>query len=146
MRGGAPQLGRSVSDADASQFGRVHAGQDGDGEEARGAGSGGGFGGGGHHGGSASGVKGQERGSGGGCGADCPGNGVGDVVELEIEEYVEAAVAEVLDEGVAGGVVEFHPYLEPLAGVAQRVDEVERLAGVGHVEGYDQAVFRVEGV
>ncbi len=66
-------------------------------------------------------------------------------MELEVEEDVEAAVAEVRDEGVAGGVVELHPYLEPLAGVAEGVDEVESLAGVGEVEGYGQAVFWVEG-
>ena len=48
-------------------------------------------------------------------------------------------------EGVAGGVVELHADLEPLAGVAEGVDEIEGLAGVGEVEGYGEAVFGVEG-
>ena len=79
-----------------------------------------------------------------GGGADGSGYGVGDVVELEVEEDVEAAVAEVFDEAVAGGVVELHADFEPLAGVAETVYEIERLTGVGEVEGHGEAVFWVE--
>jgi len=56
-----------------------------------------------------------------GGGADCSGYGVGDVVEFEVEEDVEAAVAKLLHDAVAGGVVELHAYLEPLASLAEAV-------------------------
>ncbi len=89
-------IGGGGGDADAGEFVRVHAGEDGDGEEARGAG------------GSwrlrlrrtswrrRRGVDGEEGGSGLRGGADGSGDGVGDVVEFEVEEDVEAAVAELL--------------------------------------------------
>ena len=136
-------LGGGGGDADAGQFVRVHAGEDGDGEEAWGAGGAGGFGCGGHHGGAAAGVDGEEGGSGLGGGADGAGYGVGDVVELEVEEDVEAAVAELVDDAVAGGVVELHADLEPLAGFAEAVDQIERLLFVGEVECYGELVFGV---
>ena len=124
-----------------AEFVRVHAGEDGDGEEAGGAGGGCGFGCGGHHGGAAAGVEGEERGSGLGGGTNGTGYGVGDVVELEVEEDVEAAVAELLDDAVAGGVVEFHADFVPLADLAEAVYEFERLVFIGEVERYGKAVF-----
>lgn len=115
-------VGEGGSDACACKLSGVHAGEDGDGEDAGGAGGASGFGCGGHHGGASAGVEGEETCSGlGGC-ADGAGYGVGDVVEFEVEEDVEAAVSEFADDGVAGGVVELHAYLEPLAGVAESVD------------------------
>jgi hypothetical protein len=102
-----------------------------------------GFGGGAHHGGSACGVDGEEGGSSLGGGADGSGYSVGDVVELEVEEDVEAAVAELLDEDVAGGVVEFYANLEPLDRGAEGVYECEGLLGVGIVKGYGEAGFGI---
>ena len=56
-----------------------------------------------------------------GGGTDCSGYGVGNVVGFEVEEDVETAVAELLHDAVAGGVVELHAYLEPLASLAEAV-------------------------
>ena len=118
---------RGRRDADAGEFVRVHAGEDGDCEEAGRAGCSCRFGCGGHHCGAAAGVDGEERRSGLRGGANGASDGVGYVVELEIEEDVEAAVAELLDDAVAGGVVELHADLEPLAGLSEAVDELSWL-------------------
>jgi hypothetical protein len=66
--------------------------------------------------------------------ADSSGYGVGDVVKLEIEEDVEAAVAELVDERCSGGVEEFHADFEPLAGLFEAIDQSESLGGVGKIE------------
>ncbi len=108
-------------------------------------GAAGGLGCGGHHGWAACGVDGQQGGSGLGCGADSSGDGVGDVVEFEIEEDVEAAVAEGLDEAVAGGVVKLHAHLEPETASGEAVYEFERGFGGWEVEGYGEAVFWLGG-
>jgi len=115
-------VGWGSGDACACELSGVHAGEDSDGEETRGAGCFCGFRCGGHHGGASAGVEGEEAGSGLRGGADGSGYGVGDVVELEIEEDVEAAVSELADDCVAGGVVKLHADFEPLAGVAESVD------------------------
>jgi hypothetical protein len=84
-----------------------------------------------------------DREEGGSClggGADGSGYGVGDVVEFEVEEDVEAAVAELVDDAVAGGVVELHSNFEPLAGLAEAVYQFEGLVFAGEVEGYGEAV------
>ena len=64
-------------------------------------------------------------------------------MEFEVEEDFEAAVAEGLDERVAGGAVELEAYLHPSAGAFELVDEVKGLVGGGEVEGYGEAVCRV---
>jgi len=66
-------------------------------------------------------VDGEEGGSRVRDGTDCSGYGVGNVVEFEVEEDAEAAVAKLLHDAVAGGVVEFHADLEPLAGLTEAV-------------------------
>jgi hypothetical protein len=73
--------------------------------------------------------------------ADSSGDGVGDVVELEIEKYVEAAVAKALDYGVSSGVVKLHANLEPTAGALKLVDEVHGEVDTGEVEGDDEAIY-----
>ena len=78
-------------------------------------------------------------------GTDCSCDGVGDVVEFEIEEDVEAAVAELLDDAVADGVVELHADLEPSAGVVQEVDEFHGLAFIWEVQRDGEAVFGGQG-
>jgi len=72
-------------------------------------------------------------------GADRASYGVGDIVEFEVEKDVEAAVPQFADDGVAGGIVEFHADFEPLARVAKCVDQFEGLLRVGIVEGHCQA-------
>jgi hypothetical protein len=57
-------------------------------------------------------------------------------VELEVEEDVEAAIAELMDDAVAGGVVEFHADFEPLAGLTEAVYQGEGLVFVCEVQGY----------
>jgi hypothetical protein len=42
-------------------------------------------------------------------------------VEFEVEEDAEAAVAKLVDDAVAGGVVEFHSDFEPLAGLVEAI-------------------------
>jgi hypothetical protein len=79
----------------------------------------------------------------GGANGSC--NGVGDVVEFEIKEDVEAAVANLLDDAVASRVVEFHADLVPVAGLAEEVDEGEGLGCVRVVEGYGKAKPGVAG-
>jgi hypothetical protein len=81
-------------------------------------------------------VDGEQGGSGLGGGADGSGYGVGDVVEFEVEEDAEAAVAKLLHDAVAGGVVELHSDFEPLAGLAEAVYQLEGLVFVREVEGY----------
>ena len=49
------------------------------------------------------------------------------------------------DDAVAGGVVELHADLEPLAGVAEAVDECQGLAFVGEVQRYGEVIFGVQG-
>jgi hypothetical protein len=64
-------------------------------------------------------------------------------MEFEVEEDLETPVAKGLDEGVASRIVEFHAYLEPLAGVCQAIYKFEsRLCG-REVEGDGEAVFWV---
>ena len=86
-------------------------------------------------------MDGEEGGSGAGGGADGSGYGVGDVVEFEVEEDAEAAVAKLVNDAVAGGVVEFHADLEPLAGVVEQVYEFQGFVVRREVEGYGEAVF-----
>ena len=62
-------------------------------------------------------------------------------MEFEVQEDAEAAVAKLVDDAVAGGVVEFHAYLEPLAGAVEPVYKFQGLVFVGEVESYGEAVF-----
>lgn len=139
MRQAQDLLCRGGCDSYGGQLVRVHAGEDGDGQKPGRAGSGCGLGCGGHHGWPTRGVDGQQGGSGMSCGANGPGYGVGDVVEFEIEEDIEAAIAEGLDEAVAGGVVKLHAHLEPETASGETVYEIERGLGGRKVEGYGEA-------
>jgi hypothetical protein len=91
-------------------------------------------------------MDGEEGSAGFGGGADGSGYGVGDVVEFEIEEDVEAAVAEFLDDGVAGGVVEFHADFVPTARLSKTVYKFQGLMLVGYVERDGEAVFGAGGI
>ena len=79
-----------------------------------------------------------------GDGANGSGDGVGDVVELEVEEDIEAAVAKQMHEVVASGVVELHADFEPLAGVVEAIDEFEGGFGVRIVQRHRQALPGIE--
>src|SRR6185312_7045602 len=122
-------------DACGVELGCIHAGEHGNREQARGTGGSRGFSSGGHHDWATGGVKCEKGSSSLRGGADGSGHGVGDVVELEIEEDVEAAVAERLDESVAGGVVKLHAYLEPSAAAGELVYKIEGGFGGREVEG-----------
>ncbi len=86
-------------------------------------------------------MKGEKTCTGLSNGADCSGYGVGDVVELEVEEDVEAAISQLMDDGVSRGVIELHPNLEPLAGLTEGVDEFECARCIGEIEGYGETGF-----
>jgi hypothetical protein len=86
-------------------------------------------------------MDGEEGCSGFGRGVDRASDGVGDVVELEVEEDVEPAVAELPHDAVADSVVELHADFVPLAGLAEMVYELHGCAFVGEVQCYGEAVF-----
>jgi len=137
---------RGVVDADGGELELIHAGEDGDGEELGRVGhGGGGFSSGFEHGGATGGVDGEELGAEGGDGADGARNGVGDVVELEVEEDGVAAMAEFPDEGGAFGDEELKADLEPVAEVVELTGEGEGGRGTGVIEGDDEAgIHRVQ--
>lgn len=87
-------------------------------------------------------MEGEEASSGGGCGADGSGDGVGDVMELEVEEDMEAAGGEGGDDLGAFGDEELQADLDPSAGGPETVGEVQGGGGVGEVEGDDEAIVR----
>jgi hypothetical protein len=101
--------------------------------------SGGGFGCSVKHGRTARGMNREKVGAGGGDGADRASDGVRDVVEFEVEEDGVAAMAELVDDGVAFGEVEFEANLEPGAGVFEPIGEGEGGCGTGVIESDDQA-------
>ena len=94
------------------------------------------------HGGSSAGVEGEEAGTCGGCGADGSGDGVGDVVELEVEEDVESSGGEGGDDLGAFGNEELQANLDPADGGSKAVGEGQGGCGVREVEGDDEAVLR----
>lgn len=101
-------------DAGGGEFCRVHAGEDGDGEEGEGlVGCVGGFDGGTDHGGAAAGVKSEQIGTGAGGDADGGCDSVGDVVKLEVEKDALTAGAELVDDGCAFREVELEADLVP---------------------------------
>ncbi len=67
-------------------------------------------------------------------------HGFGDVVKLEIEEDFVAGVEEFVDEGDAGGGVEFHADFVESGGVPDGADEGAGFVRGGDVEGYDDGV------
>jgi hypothetical protein len=69
-------------------------------------------------------------------------DGVGDVVEFEVEEYVEAFGCEGGDDVGSFCDEEFEADLDPFAGWSEAIDEGEGGGGVGEVEGDDEAVLR----
>ncbi len=145
--GKAIHLGcRRAGHADGAELFRVHAGEHCDGQKPRRAGEAGGGGRGGfQHGGAPGSVEGEQAGPGGRRGADGSGDGVGNVVQLEIEEDGKAAVGEGGDDGRAFGNEQLEADLEPAAGGAETVGEGESRGGVGYVERDDEAVLGWSG-
>ena len=73
----------------------------------------------------------------------CALDGVGDVVQLEIEEDLLAGRGEPACEGkTLTAIGELHADLIEGRGVADALDEALRLVGVGQVESDDQPVAR----
>jgi hypothetical protein len=129
-----------VVDANGGELELIHAGEDGDGEQLGRVGAGGsGFGGGFEHGGSTGGVDGEELRAEGGDGANGSRDGVGDVVELEVEEDGEVAAAELADDGGAFGDEELESDFEAAAEALELAGEGEGRGGAGVVEGDDEA-------
>jgi len=134
-------FGGRCGDAYAGELACIHAGEDSDCEQARRTRVGCGFGCSSHHGFAAAGVD-CEQGSSGFCGgADSSGDGVGDVMEFEVEEDAEAAIAECLYDLVSCRVVELHADLVPVAGLTEAVYELHCFMFAGKIESYGEAVF-----
>jgi hydroxymethylpyrimidine/phosphomethylpyrimidine kinase len=136
-------LGGGDVEAYALHLDCIHAGEDGHGQETgRRWVFGGGFGRGTEHGFATPGVQSKETRAYVGDGADGPSYGVGDVVEFEVQEDLQTAVAEGFNQRIAGGAVEFEAYLHPAAGAFKAVDEVECFAGRLKIEGNGELLFR----
>src|SRR6185436_9005721 len=74
-----------------------------------------------------------------------PLHGIGNVVELEIEEDLATALAHGLHGGRAEGGEELGADLEAGDLAGEGVDEGHRAIDGIHVEGHDQTVFRIAG-
>src|SRR5215469_6595570 len=115
----AHMVGERLEDTGHFEFAVVHAGEDGGGQnDGRGVGRLGGFDSGVQHLGAARGVDGQHAHAQLGSFFHGGGDGVGNVVVLEVEEYVPAGGNQVADDLGAFGGVELHPDLEEVGGVA----------------------------
>jgi len=136
--------GRCIRDACALELDDVHAGEDGHSKQARrGRIFGRSLGGGAEHRFASAGVKGEQASAYIGDRADGSGDGVGDVVELQVEEDLESAVTQGLDQRVASGAVKLEADLHPATTAFEPVDEVESLASSLEVEGYGELLFRL---
>ena len=72
------------------------------------------------------------------------GHGGGDVVKLEVEEHLQAPLAQLGHHGGPGGTEEFEAHLHP----AQRrdgTDQGEGGGGIGPIQGQDDSLGRVRG-
>ena len=78
----------------------------------------------------------------GGGRADCSSDGVGNVVELEVEEDGVSARYERLNDGGPGCGEELQPNLEPLAGSFESIYQLLRCGRAGHIERDDEALAR----
>lgn len=124
-------FGGRAAEADGTELRSIQAGEDGDGKELRRAGgTGKRFTGGGEHGGSAGGVEGEHVDAQPGGRANGAGNGVGDIVELEVEEDAMAATQDGLEDRRARGDKELEANLEPRTGVVQPVEKDGGSAGI----------------
>ncbi len=129
-------------DASGGKLGCVHAGKNGDGEQARGVGLGGyGFGCGLEHGRASGCVYGEQVSTERGNRADGPGDGVGNVVQLKVEKDGEALLPELFDNGVAGRQIEFEAYFKPAAEAFELRDKGQGLFRGGEVESDDELVL-----
>ncbi len=83
-----------------------------------------------------------------GCGGDTRrgGDGIWNIVQLEVEKDVLAALLQSMDDGRAFCQVEFKADLVPENRVAKLVDEAEGVGGRGNVKGDDELVLRLHGV
>ena len=130
---------RGGGDADFAEAEGVHRGEDGDAEEEKvGLGLLLGGAGGGHHFASAAGVEREHADGQRGEGFDGFGDGVWDVVELEVEEDVEALVGDGLHVVGAVGGEHLEADFDPAKGAAQLAENRGGLFAGGDVEGEDQ--------
>jgi hypothetical protein len=65
-------------------------------------------------------------------------------VQLEVEEYLVSAAPKFGDERVAGGIVEFHPHLEPEARIPKPIDKCESTTVIRDVQRYRELLSWVE--
>ena len=137
-------IGRLPRNSRGVELGGIHAGEDGDGEElgrmgqaferrARG----------GEHGRTSGGVKGEHLGAEGSGGADGRGDGVGNVVQLEIEEDGETALLQGLENSGTGGDEELEAHFDPAARALETADEGFGGRCGGGVEGHDEPPARL---
>lgn len=136
-------------DVDGTELLAVHGGEDGDPEEGEFRGVlGAGLFGPAYHLRAACCVEGEHFDGEGGDALDGLGHGVGDVVELEIEEDAVSAVGDLTDEVGAVGGEELEADLDPLDGAVKAVEEGEGFLAGGQVEGEDElaAAFVWHGV
>ena len=151
-----PAAGRHLSQAEHLRRGRlgyadpveflgIHAGKDGDRQQARAPR---------HHGGglrysqehglAPRRVDSQQGGSRAGDRTDRSRDGVGDVMQLEVQKDRKAPPAKGLDQAGPSRAEELEAHLHPAARAFQTIGEVERLPGGGEVERYRQPVFRLQ--
>ncbi len=134
-----------IGDADSVELGGIHAGENGDGEELGSARNGCCFGCCANHRFASTGVNRQQGSTAVRDRANGSSDGVGNVVELEVEEDLEAAMAQGFEQRIAGGVEEFHADLEPAASAIEAVDEIERRLRGREVERDGEAIKRISG-
>ena len=62
-------------------------------------------------------------------------------MQLQVEEHLEAALPQPVQNLVSGRIVELHPHLEPAAGPLQPIHQIHGRIGGREVERHNQAVF-----
>lgn len=128
-----------AADADGAQLGRIQAGEDGDRQEFRRmARAGEGLARSGEHGRAAGGMEGEHVDAERGGRADSSRDGVGDIVELKVEEDAVPAAQDGIEDRRTGGDKELEANFEPGTGIVKPVEEDRGSAGIGNVEGDDE--------
>ena len=72
----------------------------------------------------------------------CAFDGVGDVVQLEVEEDLFAGGGEPRDKFESAAIGELHPDLVKSDAIADFIDQLLGLRDIGHIEGDDQPLAR----
>jgi hypothetical protein len=133
--------GGLAADADGGELGRVHAGENGYGQQlGRVAEAVESLVGGGKHGGASGGVEGEHADAEGGGGTHRRGYGVGNVVELEVEKDGVAAGQKWFKDGGTCGDEKLQTYFEPEALALELVDQGFSSGGIGDIERYDETL------